>query len=102
MDLNSLAAQLSTARETCSSVEPPSKQGDFSIDDGYQVSALLHAEALRRGWTQCGMKLGFTNQAVWNALGLDRPFWSPIYVETVTDRHTVPLDRFVEPRIEPE
>ena len=103
MDLESLAAELVAAHDTCSSVQRPSKRGtDFSIADGYGVGALLRAEALRRGRTQCGLKLGFTNQAVWNASGLDSPFWSPIYTETVTDRHTLPLSGLVEPRIEPE
>jgi 2-oxo-3-hexenedioate decarboxylase len=48
------------------------------------------------------VKLGFTNRAVWDADGLDRPFWSPMYVETVTDQRTVSLGPFVQPRIEPE
>ena len=103
MDLESLATELSSARDSRSQIEPPSKRAaGFSIDDGYRVGELLHAEALGRGRTQCGVKLGFTNQAVWNAFGLDSPFWSPIYVETVTDRRALPLDGFVEPRIEPE
>jgi len=103
MDLKSIAAELSGARATCSYVEPPSTLGAlFSIDDGYAVGARLHAGALRRGNTQLGVKLGFTNQAVWTAVGLDSPFWSPIYAETVTDRHDVSLGTFVEPRIEPE
>jgi 2-keto-4-pentenoate hydratase len=103
VDLEAIAAELSAARETCSYIEPPSMRGaDFSIDDGYRVGSLLHAEALRRGRTQLGVKLGFTNQAVWKTVGLDRPFWSPIYVETVTDRRRLSLDAFVEPRIEPE
>jgi len=62
----------------------------------------MHAHALRNGCKQAGLKLGFTNQAAWNALGLDRPFWSPIYEETVTDRNLLSLDPFLEPRIEPE
>ena len=48
------------------------------------------------------MKLGFTNRAAWTAFGLDSPFWSPIYVETVTDQTSLSLHPFVEPRIEPE
>jgi 2-keto-4-pentenoate hydratase len=65
---------------------PPSRRGArFSIDDGYGVAAHVHADALRRGHTQAGLKLGFTNQTVWKAFGLDSPFWSPIYLETVSD-----------------
>jgi len=103
MDLASIAGELLTARKTRSYVEPPSgRDSDFSIHDGYAVGALLHANALRSGYTQRGVKLGFTNETVWSALGLDSPFWSPIYAETVTDRHELSLDPFVEPRLEPD
>src|SRR5262245_56771340 len=103
MHLELLAAELSAARDSRSHVASPSSRDTrFSIEDGYRVGALLRAEALARGRTQCGLKLGFTNQAVWTALGLDSPFWSPVYVETVTEARTVSLDGFVEPRIEPE
>src|SRR5207249_283169 len=103
MDLESIAAELSTARRTRSYVDPPSvRHADFSIGDGYAVGALVHANALRGGYTQRGVKLGFTNPAAWDALGVEGPFWAPIYAETVTDRHELSLEPFVEPRLEPE
>jgi len=103
VELDSIVAALSAARAEGSYAELPSaSNAEFSIEDGYAVGRLLHARALRDGWTQVGMKLGFTNQAVWNAVGLDSPFWSPIYVETVTDRGRLSLQGLLEPRIEPE
>jgi 2-keto-4-pentenoate hydratase len=62
----------------------------------------LHQEFVDSGWVPIGLKLGFTNQAIWNQLGLNRPFWAPIYDRTVTDRSEVSLEGLVAPRIEPE
>ena len=74
----------------------------FSIEDGNVVGRQLHAQRLAAGARPVGLKLGFTNEAVWEALGLTSPFWSPIYDDTVTEGPEVSLDRFVAPRIEPE
>jgi 2-oxo-3-hexenedioate decarboxylase len=57
---------------------------------------------LASGATQVGLKLGFTNKAVWNRFGLDSPFWSPIYDDTVWESRVPSLDGLVAPRIEPE
>jgi 2-keto-4-pentenoate hydratase len=37
-----------------------------------------------------GWKLGFTNQALWAALGLDQPFWAPVYAETLASVYQGP------------
>jgi 2-keto-4-pentenoate hydratase len=74
----------------------------FSLEDGYAVGRLLHEAAVASGWVPVGLKLGFTNPAIWGGLGLDSPFWAPIYETTVTDRREISLDGLVAPRIEPE
>ena len=82
---------------------PPSHQVPrFSLADGYAVAELLHTQKIAAGAKQVGVKLGFTNQAMWELLGLDQPFWSPIYDDTVTDAGEVSLQGLVAPRIEPE
>jgi len=48
------------------------------------------------------VKRGFTNQAVWNDLGLDSPFWAPIYDTTVIDSRAVSLLGLFAARVEPE
>jgi 2-oxo-3-hexenedioate decarboxylase len=103
MDLEAIANELIVARRTRSFIEPPSSRNPaFSVEVGYAVGALLHAESLRCGCTAVGLKLGFTNQTVWSEYGLDSPFCAPMYAETVTDRREVSLGAFVGPRIEPE
>ena len=103
VDIESIARQLSGARKSRALVEPPSRrQPMFSLEDGYAVGRLVHEAAVASGWVPVGLKLGFTNPAVWSGLGLDSPFWAPIYETTVTDRREVSLDGLVAPRIEPE
>jgi 2-oxo-3-hexenedioate decarboxylase len=103
MELEALASELWSARAARSYVEPPSARGaDFAMGDAYAVAALMHDEAVRRGWTPVGAKLGFTNEAAWSALGIDRPFWSTMYAETVVEGPDVSLAPFVAPRLEPE
>jgi 2-keto-4-pentenoate hydratase len=103
MDLDQLASEISSARETSSLLPPPSHDlPGFSIEDGYVVARRLHEQRVASGARPVGMKLGFTNQSLWEALGLTSPFWSPIYDDSVTSARQVPLGRFVAPRIEPE
>jgi 2-keto-4-pentenoate hydratase len=59
---------------------------DFSLAAGYAVARLLDQEMLAGGAVRVGTKLGFTNQEVWSQVGLDMPFWSPMYDTTVTPR----------------
>jgi 2-keto-4-pentenoate hydratase len=59
-----------------------------------------------RGEKVLGYKIGFTNRSIWPLYGVSRPIWSPIYDTTVTQlpgySAQISLDRFVEPRLEPE
>jgi 2-oxo-3-hexenedioate decarboxylase len=103
MDLDALANELSQARVSGLVVEAPStRTSDFSIVDGYAVGRLLHDRRIASGDVPAGLKLGFTNETIWAGLGLDSPFWSPIYRDTVLDAGVVSVDGFVAPRIEPE
>jgi 2-oxo-3-hexenedioate decarboxylase len=98
-----LAGELLAARARRGLVAPPSERmAPFSLADGYGVARLLHEQKLTTGATQVGVKLGFTNQALWPAFGLDQPFWSPIYDDTVTAERTVSIGDLVAPMIEPE
>jgi 2-oxo-3-hexenedioate decarboxylase len=98
VDLDDVASELSAARATGALVEPPShRDPTFCLEDGYAVG-----RRLALGRAQVGLKLGFTNTAVWQQLGLDSPFWAPMYDDTVTEAREVSLDGLVAPRIEPE
>jgi 2-oxo-3-hexenedioate decarboxylase len=103
MDVADIARELSIARQSGVAIEPPSRRHrGFSIDDGYAVGQLLHAERLASGDKTVGLKLGFTNQAVWKNMGLDSPFWSPVYESTVLEPGAVSIAGLVAARIEPE
>ena len=103
MNFEACARELLLARARGTVIPPPSKRfPGFSIDDGYAVAQLLHREVLMSGCTMVGLKLGFTNAAAWRRLGLDSPFWAPIYDRTVLETDELSLAPFVAPRIEPE
>jgi 2-keto-4-pentenoate hydratase len=73
----------------------------ITLRDGYEIGSALERERVAAGWRRVGWKLGFTNQALWAALGLDQPFWAPVYAETLaSDR--LEIVGLVQPRIEPE
>ena len=75
--------------------------GTITLLEGYEIGRALELERIAGGWRRVGWKLGFTNQGLWAALGLDQPFQAPVYAETLTpDR--IEADRLVQPRIEPE
>jgi 2-keto-4-pentenoate hydratase len=103
MDVRKIALELRQARLTGGLVTPPSQRHPvFSLEDGYAVARILHAEALASGSGSVGLKLGFTNQAIWHEVGLDSPIWAPIYDTSVTTETEVSLANLVTPRIEPE
>lgn len=103
VDEDALADELWRAHVSGLVVDAPSsRDADFSIAGGYSVGRRLHARRLASGDAQVGLKLGFTNERIWGGLGLDSPFWSPIYQSTVLDAAVVSLAGLVEPRIEPE
>jgi 2-oxo-3-hexenedioate decarboxylase len=100
--LEGLANNLRAARQGRLTI--PSRKGTtdvLSVDAAYELGRDLQRERISAGWRPAGWKLGFTNQALWSRLGLDRPIRARIYRETLcgTDLDSADL---VQPRIEPE
>ncbi len=96
--INATRDALVTARSTGAAT--PSRRA-ITLLEGYQIGRALELERIARGWRRVGWKLGFTNQDLWAALGLDQPFRAPVYAETLaSDR--IEIDGLVQPRIEPE
>ena len=103
MDHDRIAAELAEARSSGRVLDAPSRRHPgFTIGDGYRVGRILHDRRLAAGAVPAGAKLGFTNPAYWEALGIDAPFRAPIYEDTVTRERTVTLAGLVAPRLEPE
>ncbi|HET9046370.1 MAG TPA: hypothetical protein VFO33_05395 [Casimicrobiaceae bacterium] len=78
----------------------------FDVAAAWDVLHTIETRRRAQGWVSCGRKIGFTNRTIWARYGVDRPMWAHVWTRTVTDapsgRATLSLDRFVQPRIEPE
>jgi 2-keto-4-pentenoate hydratase len=72
-----------------------------SFQDAYELGQDLERKRVSAGWRPAGWKLGFTNQALWSRLGLDRPIRARIYRETLR-AGDLDIADLVQPRIEPE
>lgn len=102
-ELDEVADQLLRARRSATTLEPPSSRyPSFTVADGYAVARRMQEARSAAGARVVGAKLGFTNEAVWELLGTDQPFWAPVYDDTVSSDRAVSLTGMVEPRIEPE
>ncbi len=78
----------------------------FSTTDAYAVLAAIGRRRGDEGWRRAGRKIGFTNRAIWEAYGVDCPFWADVWDSTVTTgtagAASVALASLAQPRIEPE
>jgi 2-keto-4-pentenoate hydratase len=106
LDLQLIADRLIDADATATMLEPISATvAGFDSEAAYEVLDRIAALRRRQGWTQVGRKIGFTNRTIWEFFGVDRPMWAHMWSTTVThaqDDMVLRLDRFVQPRIEPE
>jgi 2-oxo-3-hexenedioate decarboxylase len=82
-----------------------SRQGGLTLEQAYQVTALLRAGFETRGEKIIGRKIGFTNREMWKVYGVRSPIWGYVTDRTMHELaqvRIVPLKDFSEPRIEPE
>ncbi len=102
-----LAERIVAAQDEAREVEPCSAIAEgFDLAAGYRVARLVHAHRLARGWQSVGRKIGLTNRAAWERLGVNQPMWAHVYDRTVmrldSAQAAFSLARLVHPRIEPE
>ncbi|GAC1575446.1 MAG: 2-oxo-hepta-3-ene-1,7-dioic acid hydratase [Candidatus Elarobacter sp.] len=104
-----IAGALWDARRDRATIAPPSARfAGFDLEDGYAVGAALYERRVHAGERRVGLKIGFTNTAVWETYGLREPICAAIYDGTVRyagDARTeiaVDTTPFVAPAIEPE
>jgi 2-oxo-3-hexenedioate decarboxylase len=89
-------------------MSPPITAGapEFSIADGYDVLAEIEQRRLAQGWQIVGRKIGFTNRTIWPRYNVWQPLWAQLWSHTVhlaaNGEASLPLQSFVQPRIEPE
>jgi 2-keto-4-pentenoate hydratase len=107
VDFDAIAERLVRVLDTGATREPISSEASgFSVGDAYAVLAAIGRRRGDSGWRRVGRKIGFTNRTIWEAYGVDRPFWADIWDRTVVSASggaaTVALGSFAQPRIEPE
>ncbi|MEM1378008.1 MAG: fumarylacetoacetate hydrolase family protein [Pseudomonadota bacterium] len=106
MDYADIAKQTQRAIDHARGIKPWSQTQKSAIDfdAAYAIAAHMRDARLAHGEKIVGRKIGFTNKATWNQLGISAAVWSPIYDTTVGDLNNepFPLAPFHEPRIEPE
>ncbi len=76
------------------------------VDAARRLQDDVNALRRARGERPMGRKIGFTNRSIWPLYGVHQPIWAPVWDSTLTllDGTTADIDlnRFVEPRLEPE
>jgi 2-keto-4-pentenoate hydratase len=105
-DLDAIAAEILATLGAGRQIAPfTSRPAGLTLDESYRVSAKLNALRERRGESRRGRKIGFTNRTIWTQYGVYAPIWGHVYDTTLHELASTPvlsLDRFAEPRIEPE
>lgn len=98
------ARALYEARRTRVPIPPfTDAEPHLGMADGYAVQRELVALLVADGDRVIGHKVGLTSVAMQRMLGVDSPDHGPVLASTVyRDGDTVPLDRFIAPRIEAE
>ena len=84
---------------------PPltSTYADLTLEDAYAIQLLQIHELTSTGRVVKGHKVGLTSAAMQRLLGVDEPDYGHLLDDFFHLEHApIPLDRFVQPRIEPE
>lgn len=107
LELRALALEMKTAQDSAHQIEPfTTRLPDFDLSAAYEVAHLIHHARLAEGARPVGRKIGFTNPDMWAKFGVGEPIWAYIYDTTVVrlidTQAACRLDKFVEPKIEPE
>ena len=84
----------------------PSEQQGFDLDAGYAVAHSMNRKQQAAGKRLAGRKIGVSNRAAWDKLGLSDVVWGYMYEDTVhrteTSEATLSLAGLSAPRLEPE
>lgn len=98
------ARLLYDARRDRRAIEPfTDTEPGLTMADGYAVQSELTRLLLADGDSIVGYKVGLTSKPMQRMIGVDTPDFGPVLSSTVfRDGDAVPLDRFIQPRIEAE
>jgi 2-keto-4-pentenoate hydratase len=75
-----------------------------ALDDAYAIQSLNHRRKLAQGARRIGRKIGLTSLAVQKQLGVEQPDFGVLFDDMLMlgPAVNVPMDRFLQPRIEGE
>ena len=107
LDLDALAQEMKAAQDSARQLQPfTSRFQKFDLSIAYRVAGLIHQARLGEGAKPVGRKIGFTNRDMWPPYGVSEPIWAYVYEQTVVQLEDLqfkcPIERFCEPKIEPE
>jgi 2-keto-4-pentenoate hydratase len=99
-----VAAALRGARRSGNQIAPIASTYDLkSIDEAYAAAAVNTRARLAEGRRVTGRKIGLTAESVQRQLGVDQPDFGVLFDDMeLLDRGTVPIERFMQPKIEAE
>ncbi len=104
--MSRLSDDLMNARDNATLLTPPSSERGFHLAAAYDVTDELMRRRISQGHEVTGRKIGLTNTASWDKLGLDAPVWGYMYSDTVhyAQNGTLRLSPsgMAAPKLEPE
>jgi 2-oxo-3-hexenedioate decarboxylase len=105
--VDELASRLIEAYDAALTLAPITAESpDFDVAAAYEVLQEIEHRRRAQGWVPAGRKIGFTNRTIWQRYGVYQPMWAHMWTHSIhraREGHaTLALDRFVQPRIEPE
>ncbi len=102
MDITTAADRLERARSTSSGLPLFSREpGGLSEEEAWAVAAEVDRRLVERGRQRTGYKLGWTSDAMREALGIDAPNFGSLWDDMVAVS-TLALSRLRHPKAEPE
>ena len=102
--IETLAARLDEAERTRTQIGQFSlEHPDMTLEDGYAVSRAWVDRKLAGGRTVIGHKIGLTSRAMQRSSNVTEPDFGTLLDNMLfLDGHDIPIDRFIEPRVEVE
>ena len=103
-DAAAKARALYEARRTRVPIPPfTDEDPTLGMADGYAIQRELVPLLVADGDSVVGYKVGLTSKPMQKMVGVDSPDYGPVLASTVyRDGDTVPLDRFIQPKVEAE
>ena len=98
-----IARQLDEAAQHAVSVPQVAAAQNINLEESYKIQRLSMGRRYQRGEQSIGVKLGFTSRAKMEQMGVSDMIWGWLTDSMLyQDRDTLPLNKFIHPRAEPE